>query len=159
MKRRPYIISVPHTGTRFCRQLFGPIYPLGVAPFMHVYSYAPALNRCRHEPGNVIVPIRHPDRLMSSWLRRAGSLHVINTLPNLLNNLTRLTASEPLWFFPIDHESRHDTLATLNDYFGFQFTTNWEPVGQSNPPIERSTAFDSMLDWELLPEQWRRIYG
>jgi len=114
------ILSVMHTGNRFSQNLFH-------VPFRHVFT--PDIETILDAEDRIIVPLRHPDALWTSFRNRGRGEAFYRE---------QWAEMERLWLiyrpkirrFPIDTADRTTRLRSISRDVGRNIRTQWEPVAQ-----------------------------
>jgi len=134
----PYVVSIPHTGTRFLLELLK--FNKG---FVHV-DHAQAKPRILDKQV-VICPLRDPLKVWVSWHKRNESREKFRYCWHRMNELD---AVRPIFYFPVDVPQRDFYLSLLANMIGQELTTTWEPVGHE--PGEHAPIID-LSDIYALP--------
>lgn len=127
-----HVASIPHTASRFVvEQIFrdfehvnhhDPIRPMSIYDAHIGTPYSEAVAGGAMKAGAVVViPMRHPDAVTTSWVRRGADLDRLAALWVELRN------HESALFIPVDHPDRDTYLAAVSESIGYKLTTDWQP--------------------------------
>ena len=148
---KPYIISVPHTGTNFLTTLFQ-------AHGFQVRAVHTHFSRWREETKGhkVVVPLRRPEAVYTTWYSRD------EIQPNggkrfweAWELMSEIDNELPCIYLPIDHPDRAAYLEALGDEFDTVFSTDWSK--EASMPRKEPPPFDVSKIYEMNPIN--RIYG
>lgn len=138
------IASIPHSGTRFTRNLLK----------AHGYGMRGRRTFALHHfewgalpsADVVVVPVRHPQRLMESWSKRG------KPLAGLVPQIEAMLRTDA-YFLPVDSPHRDGYLAALSDALGVELSTDWRALHVSAQPLRGEVDASAVLD------QFRGFYG
>ena len=158
---QPFILSVPHTGTRFLKDLLK-------APHNHV-TQANVKERIRAKP-IVCVPLRDPRKVWESWVTRHNSgTHSPDELYfeyernwRLLEGYDKL---KHMYYLPVDHKDRELYLELMARVTNKDLVTHWDPVGHEEPNkaipnVDLSEIYSlAVVKRFYADSQYRRFYN
>lgn len=126
----PYIISIPHTGTRFLRQLLGIARRDRTCPHHHILAKSPTahVQMANQVRRGIVVPLRDPRAVLATWIKHKRR---VSDYLKSWELLEELDAKWPLLYLCVDHPKRDEQLAHLARYFELPLATDWQPVGHS----------------------------
>lgn len=106
--------------------------------------------------GVMVVPLRDPVEIFTSWRRRDRS---VSYLRDQLDILTQGIHGYGPIYVPLDHAERDLQLAKVNEAFGLSLETDWAPVGHRDAEVELEPHFlEEAKEWREVPP-FRRYYG
>ena len=134
------ILSVPHTGTNFCKRLFRDLgwedVGLNERPRQknafytgHVLKQGQidaGLELSKSRP--LLVPFRHPFRVEESWRRHKRDMD--DLIPAFKALMDQIVPKNP-YFMPVDSCVRELSLKHLSDGIGVPLKTTWEVIGST----------------------------
>jgi hypothetical protein len=139
------IASVPHSGTRFTRDLLK----------QHGWHERSGRRRmalwhfdqgARPAADVIICPLRHPQRVAEAWAKRGKAVEWIEP------QVRRMVELEA-YFLPIDSPTRDEYLDAISDRLGITLTTTWRPLHVSKAPLREPVDDAGLFD------KFRSFYG
>lgn len=113
--------------------------------FEHVLERNTKHWRKAHKFGHpIIVPLRHPEDVARSWVKRNADMRVFD---DMWGRLVRDIAPMVSCWIRVDHADREKDLARLGDLLGLELSTDWAPVGHDErmartiPDVSRWVEF------------------
>lgn len=123
-----FLLSVPHTGTRFTERLLGPLYKmhtdLGVER-----KRMPRLRLLLEMSRVIVSPLRDPQKVWASFCRRR---HTGERFWEGWRILEVLHQEFKIHYLPVDTPDRQLYLDEIAKGLGRKIETDWEPIGNKD---------------------------
>lgn len=157
-----HIVSIPHTGTRFCGELFK-LSPLDTPDkythIMTVNNAADAFAAGRKYHGSIVVPLRNPSKVLETWSK--NNRHGVNQHAGIGRQmfttswclLAAFCAEFQPYLLPVDHPDRERYLeriiSDLKPQLHDELRSSWSKIGHNISEPQPIRGLDLALPFKV----------